>query len=77
VIFLNASQTEFLLRSPESGMGYQFVEVALKDGPQLSGVAYNAEFLLLDSEPRARLKHAADEPDSRMILTLEGALQKA
>lgn len=58
-------------------MGYQFVEVALKDGPQLSGVAYNAEFLLLDSEPRVRLKHAADEPVSRMILTLEGALQKA
>jgi hypothetical protein len=77
MIFLNASQTEFLLHSPESGMGYQFVEVAMKDGPQLSGVAYNAELLLLDSEPRERLKHAADEPVSRMILTLEGALQKA
>ena len=30
MIFLNASQTEFLLHSPESGMGFQFVEVALK-----------------------------------------------
>lgn len=77
MIFLNASQTEFLLHSPESGMGFQFVEVAMKDGPQLSGVAYNAEFLLLDGEPPERLKHAADEPVSRMILTLEGALQKS
>lgn len=77
MIFLNASQTQFLLHSPESGMGFQFVEVAMKDGPQVSGVAYNAEFLLLDGEPPERLKHAADEPASRAMLRLTGALQKA
>ena len=77
MIFLNDSQTDYLLHRPESGMGFQFVEVGLKDGPQISGVAYNAEFLLLEGEPPERLKHAADEPVSRMILTLEGALQKA
>ncbi len=77
MIFLNASQVELLLHSPESGMGFQFVDVAVKGGPWVSGVAYNAEFLLLDGEPPERLKHAADEPVNRMILTLEGALQKA
>jgi hypothetical protein len=77
MIFLNDSQTDYLLHRPESGMGFQFVEVALKDGPRVSGVAYNAEFLLLEGEPPERLEHAADEPVSRMILTLEGGLQKA
>ena len=43
MIFLNASQTELLLHSPESGMGFQFVDVAMKGGPWLSGVAYNAQ----------------------------------
>lgn len=77
MIFLNDSQTDYLLHRPESGMGFQFVEVTLKDGPRLSGVAYNAQFLLFDEEPPERLKHASDEPVNRMILTLEGALQKA
>lgn len=77
MIFLNASQKELLLHSPESGMGFQFVDVAMKGGPWVSGVAYNAEVLLLDEEPPERLKHAADEAVSRMMLTLEGALQNA
>ena len=58
-------------------MGFQFVDVAMKGGSWVSGVAYNAEFLLLDGEPTERLKHAADEPVSRMMLTRQDALQNA
>lgn len=77
MIFLNDSQTEYLLHRSESGMGFQFVEVTLKDGPKVSGIAYNAEFLLIEDEPAERLQYAADDPVSQMILTLQGALGKA
>ena len=77
MIFLNDSQTDYLLHRPESGMGFQFVEVTLKDGPRISGIAYNAEFILADGEPPEQLRHATHDPARRMILAMDDALHKA
>jgi hypothetical protein len=49
---LAASQISDLLRQPESGMGYQVVEATLFDSKTKRGVAYNAELLLFEEEPR-------------------------
>jgi hypothetical protein len=48
-----------LLAQPESGMGYQMVEAVAFDGKIQRGVAYNAELLLLEDEPRLTLKTTA------------------
>ena len=45
-----------LLNRPESGMGYQFVEATLPDNRSKRGVAYNAELLLFEEEPRSLLR---------------------
>ncbi|MEK7677865.1 MAG: hypothetical protein AAB676_18710 [Verrucomicrobiota bacterium] len=41
-----------LLKQPESGMGYQVVEVTTKEDKKKRGVVYNAELLLFEEEPR-------------------------
>jgi hypothetical protein len=45
-----------LLSQPESGMGYQRVEVTETDGRRQRGVALNAELFVSDGEPRADLR---------------------
>lgn len=53
---LSAQQTEELLKLPESGMGYQYVDVVLKSGETLYSITVvNAEYLIL-SEKCAHLK---------------------
>jgi hypothetical protein len=47
---LVTDESRTLLRQPESGMGYQFVEAVTKDGQIKHGVVYNAELLSLDAE---------------------------
>jgi len=44
-----------LLKQPESGMGYQIVEVVTSGYKTKSGIAYNAELLLFEEEPRVLL----------------------
>jgi hypothetical protein len=44
-----------LLRQPESGMGYQRVEVTTTRSEHKSGIAYNAELVLLESEVRSAI----------------------
>lgn len=48
-----------LLAQPESGMGYQVVEATTVDYKLKRGVAYNAELLLFEDEPRLTLKTTA------------------
>jgi hypothetical protein len=45
-----------LLKQPESGMGYQIVEAVTSGYKTKRGIAYNAELLLFDEEPRVLLK---------------------
>ena len=52
VLRLTESNTRALLTQPESGMGYQVVEATLSDYKTKRGVAYNAELLLFEEEPR-------------------------
>ena len=47
-----------LLKQPESGMGYQIVEAVTADDKTKRGIAYNAELLLFDEEPRPLLRRA-------------------
>ncbi|MFA6562102.1 MAG: hypothetical protein WCV00_09380 [Verrucomicrobiia bacterium] len=52
-------RTRALLEQPESGMGYQIVEVVTADFKTKRGVVYNAELLLFEEEPRTMLKTAS------------------
>lgn len=50
-IKLNKKWVECLLSMPESGMGYQTVDITLKDGRVIKGVnVFNAEDLELPNE---------------------------
>ena len=51
MIRLTASRTQELLSQPENGMGYQIVEVTNFAGRIEKGVAYNAELVVLQSDP--------------------------
>jgi hypothetical protein len=53
---LTQEHRDHLLNRPESGMGYQFVEATLPDNRTKRGVAYNAELLLFEDEPRILLR---------------------
>ena len=48
---LTESQQDYLLNQPESGMGYQFVDVVTEADGHLAAVAYNAELVLATNEP--------------------------
>ncbi len=54
VITLLRSQTSTLLAQPESGMGYQTVEVEIPSGTR-RGTVYNADLLIWGEEPIAHL----------------------
>jgi hypothetical protein len=56
---LNSTLQCLLLNQPESGMGYQIVEATTFDNKIKRGIAYNAELLLFDEEPRLTLKTTA------------------
>lgn len=56
MIRFEAPFVEQLLSQPESGMGYQVVEVTGTDGKQERGVALNAELFVGDYEPRVDLR---------------------
>jgi hypothetical protein len=53
---LNESQTRALLTQPETGMGYQEVEVTHKDNKAEKGIVYNAELLFEGNETQTVLK---------------------
>jgi len=56
---LASSFTSELLRQAESGMGYQIVEATLTDNKTKRGIAFNAELLLFDEEPRSIMLSAS------------------
>ena len=50
-IQLKEEHIKYLLELPESGMGYQIIDVTLKDGKQLKNrIVLNSQFLLLDDK---------------------------
>jgi hypothetical protein len=64
VELLNEDRQRELLAQPESGMGYQAVEITLRNGENRYGTAFNAEYLLYSGEPLDRLD-AISEPSRR------------
>jgi len=72
---LSEMQTRSLLARPESGMGYQVVVATMKDNATRRGVAYNAELLLFDNEPRAGLFFKAHEILLREARNSEGEVK--
>lgn len=53
---LNQDRQKELLAQPESGMGYQTVEVVLRGGENLRGTVFNTNVLVYSDEPEDRLK---------------------
>ncbi len=49
--YLNEAQQQFLIHQPETGMGYQLVELTNMDYRRVVGVAYNAELVLERDAP--------------------------
>lgn len=48
-IELKKEHINYLLEFPESGMGYQIIDLTLKDGQQLKNrIVLNSQFLLLE-----------------------------
>jgi hypothetical protein len=62
---LNEDRQSELLAQPESGMGYQIVDVVLRDGKKRRGTAFNGEFLLYSGEPLSLLTSIL-EPSRRL-----------
>jgi len=58
---LAGALTQSLLAQPESGMGYQIVEAMTVSKQPRRGIAYNAELLLFEDEPRRVLLSASYE----------------
>lgn len=78
MIVLKERQIEFLRRAPESGMGFQWVELRLRKGAFVNGTAFNAEVVLLEGEPRDLLQQVVAEPEieraaERLRLPLQSA----
>jgi hypothetical protein len=59
MIRLEFSHTAKLLSQPESGMGYQIVEATLADNKTKRAIAFNAELLLFEEEPRSLMLTAS------------------
>ena len=55
---LNEDRQRELLAQPESRMGYQRVEVFLRDGNSRLGTVFSTEYLLYSEEPADRLKES-------------------
>lgn len=50
-IELKREHVDVLAKLPESGMGYQIVDITLRDGKQLiNRVVLNSQFLLLEND---------------------------
>jgi hypothetical protein len=64
---LNEDRQRELRAQPESGMGYQIVEVALRDGKSRRGAAFNTEYLLYAEESPERLERIT-EPSRRLLM---------
>src|SRR3979411_515535 len=62
---LNEERQRELLEQPESGMGYQTVEITLRSGESLHGPAFNSEYLIYSEESLDRLE-AITEPARRL-----------
>jgi hypothetical protein len=52
---LEPQPVQQLLKSPETGMGYQTVEVTTRSGTVRTGIAYNADLVLFEDEARGPL----------------------
>ena len=61
---LNEDRQRELLAQPESGMGYQSVEVTLRNGESRHGTVFNTEYLIYSGESLDRLD-AIREPSRR------------
>lgn len=64
---LNEDRQKELLAQPESGMGYQTVEVVLHNGKILRGTVFNTAYLLYSEEPVERLAKFT-EPSERLTM---------
>lgn len=62
---LNEDWQRELLAQPESGMGYQLVEITLRNGESRRGTAFNGEYLIFPEESLDRLE-AITEPSRRL-----------
>lgn len=63
-IKLKEEHIKYLLELPESGMGYQIVDITLKNGQQLKKrIVLNSQFLLLEN---------SENIDSNFIEKVEG-----
>src|ERR1044071_4694156 len=56
MLLLHLTLQAMLLGQPESGKGYQMVEVVTAEQKVKRGIAYNAELLVFEEEPRLTLK---------------------
>lgn len=56
MLWLSNHDRAALLKQPESGMGYQIVEVTTKEDKKKRCIVYNAELLLFEEEPRQLLR---------------------
>src|SRR5436190_17273745 len=52
---LEPQPVQQLLKSPETGMGYQTVQVTTRSGAVKTGIAYNADLVLFEDEARGPL----------------------
>jgi hypothetical protein len=62
---LNEERQRELLGQPESGMGYQNVEITLRNGETRRGTVFNGEYLIYSRESLDRLE-AIREPSRRL-----------
>lgn len=53
---ISSAHADYLLKQPETGMGYQTVEATTLDQKTRRGVALNAELLVFDGEDRTPLR---------------------
>ncbi len=66
--YLNEAQQQLLIHQPETGMGYQLVELTDMHYRRVVGVAYNAELVLTRDEP--------DQPAYLRFMAMGVALQR-
>ena len=64
-----------LLAQPESGMGYQLVNVERPDGSTFRGVAYNAELVLREDEARSVLRATSYERLVENAVSSQGSVK--
>jgi hypothetical protein len=65
---LNKDRQKELLAQPESGMGYQTVDVVMRKGENLRGTVFNTEYLLYSGEPVGLLAKLANPSERLQML---------